>query len=52
MLCSLFEDEVKNVPQELDLRFFPLIRQPCLQQGGWNWRIFEVPSYPSHSVIL
>ena len=20
--------------------------------GGWNWMIFEVPSNPSHSVIL
>lgn len=26
--------------------------QPCPQQGDWNWTIFEVPSNPSHSMIL
>ena len=25
---------------------------PCLQQGGWSLMIFEVPSTPSHSMIL
>jgi len=25
---------------------------PCLWRGGWSFMIFEVPSNPSHSMIL
>jgi len=31
---------------------WPSGRCPCPRQGGWNQRIYKIPSNPNHAMIL